>query len=1040
MTRKLLSRALRVSSVLLIMVAVAALALSVFLLDLNYYTRRALQRFEEATGYRLTFSDVSLHVEHGAGLRIDDFVLSYTATGREFLRGDHLYIHIRLRSLFRKKIAIRQLLIEKPRVAVYRDPDGTWHSFLTPLLTQDTGDAGGLFGDYHVEVKTIALDGGVVEIEDALHGAGLRLDDCSIKLHRTEAEMVHMELIAQHHADGTVGTIKYTSDFHRSLLRRTGDYAGLKTLLTAKLVFNNLPVRECLSYLPDRFSVPLDGGLLNAALAFELKPGGRISASGESVLKGARALVGGLEAVSLPDAVLSFTAASEDNAVNCSAFALKLDHDLQLEGSARIDNTAHAPVLAVQIGAGDLDVRAIARRLAAADNGQRFAWLAQACERTVTAHAAVHELSLSMPLGSGFGLDAIKLQARLGLDVSGHAAGRLHELSTSVGTPISFDLESGRLRFCGRLKSPAGDSHAFDLEAALPQGKPRLKCTLDSSLSRASLNALFDDLMAGTAAAAPELRAGAVSLRTAVRFDTSLRIVSDIDATDADYALAGIVGKHRGVPNTIRLEYDSAQKNRQQLLFEFLQGDSLSVDGRVLFAEKVAVAGQFSVKDFDLSVVEYAFLPESLSFAGSVSGTGEFAFPVQGPDARPVSGRLELDGIALMETSGEQPLLQASAVVDVPRGAEPISVSQGCVTAGDTRGDFSGMLASIVPLAGTFIAPMENYDIGDFVDIMLQIVRRCKQGQGERAPRPANPDSMFARMDIRVDLRSRETHYLDWHFGPGTCVFSIKDKRLLWDAIDVEGGGGSLNGSVLYDLSNPDLYRLDFFIGRSDVDVTWAIPGLKKKQTITGRLNLKSRFGSSFTSAQELLANMEGEFDFVVRNGTIRKMALLSNILNALNITRLLAFRMPEFSAEGMPFDTMTGRFMLKDKQLVTDDFVLACPSMDFSAAGSFDLSRERLDLLIGVQVFRTVARMLGTIPYLGRKLTGKNKTLTFAYFKATGPFESPRIRPVPLKMIDKAILKIFKSVGEVPRDLMYLPMDMVRRFMPGDDQEDMVE
>jgi len=1035
MTRNLLSRSLRVFSVLLIMAAVAALVPSVFLLDLNHYTRRALQRFEDASGYRLTFSDISLHLARGAGLRVDDFVLMHTGTGREFLRGDHLYIHVRLSPLLRKKITIRQLLIEKPRIRVYRDTDGIWHSFLASLAEQDSGDAGSLFGEYRLEVKTIALEGGVLEIEDELHGAGVRLDDCTIRLHRTEAGMVHMELTAQHHADSSRGTIRFTSDFQRALLRGRVPDPGLQTLLTAELVFNNLPVRECLAYLPERFSVPLDGGLLDAALAFELRQGGALSAGGESVLKGARLIAPGLGPVSLPDAALSFKAHADGRAINVSEFSVRLEPEVHLAGSARIETPDTEPKLAVRIGSGSLDALSLAQRLVAADTGTRFVWLAQACERVARAHVAIHDLSMAALLGPAFGSDAVSLQVQLGLDVSGAAAGMLYELSTPDESSITLDFASRRLRSRGRLTTTSGDSHAFDLDATVPHGKTRLKCTLDSRLSRVSLNAMVNDLATGMAAA-PELYEGSVSLRTAVRFDTSLRIASDIDATGAAYGLAGIIGKHRGVANTIRLEYDSALKKRQQLPFEFRLGDGLSVNGRLLFAEKTAVAGQFIAKDFDLSAVEYSFLPESLSFAGSASGTGEFAFPVQDPGSRPVTGRLELDGIALMDNAGDQPLLQASAVVDVPRGAQPISVSQGCLTAGDTRGDFSGTLASAVPLVGTFTAPMEKYDIGDFVGIMLTIVRSFKQGQDEQQPQARNPDSMFARMDIRADLRSRETQYLDWHFGPGACVFSIKDKRLLWDAIDIEGGGGSLNGSVLYDLSNPDMSRLDFFIGRSDVDVLWAIPGLQKKQTITGRLNLKSRFGSSFTSGQELLANMEGTFDFVVSDGRLKKLALLSNILNALNVTRLLALRMPEFSADTMPFDTMTGRFTLKDRQLATDDFVLACPSMDFSAAGSLDLARERLDLLIGVQVFRTVARILGSVPYLGTKLTGKNKTITFAYFRAKGPFKNPRVRPVPLKMIDKAILKIFKSVGEVPRDLMYLPLGMIRRFMPGDVQE----
>ena len=130
MTRKLLSRFLRVVSLLLIIVAVAALMLSMLLKDVNYYTRMGLQNFEKATGYRLTFRDVTTHVGRGLGLRIDDFTLSQPATGREFLRGSHIYVRIKLSHLLKKKITIQQLLFEirRYRCTAMLTEHGT-HSF-----------------------------------------------------------------------------------------------------------------------------------------------------------------------------------------------------------------------------------------------------------------------------------------------------------------------------------------------------------------------------------------------------------------------------------------------------------------------------------------------------------------------------------------------------------------------------------------------------------------------------------------------------------------------------------------------------------------------------------------------------------------------------------------------------------------------------------------------------------------------------------------------------------------------------------------------
>ena len=995
MTSKLLSRILRVFSLLLIFIAVVALMVSMLLKDLDYYTRWGLQNFENATGYRLTFSKVSTHIERWAGFRIDDFTLSHSATGRELLSGKHVYVRIKLSRLLKKQIVIKQLVFEEPQIRVYRDADGTWQSFLSALLAQDEEETKSIFGGYYVSARSIDLNGGILEVRDEKHDSTVRLQDCDITLSRRDEGMLFMELTAQHHTEGSRGSVRYTSEFHRSLFKRRGFNKNAPILLAGTLDFSNMPMRECLSYLPDSFVVPFESGLLDGSLNFDVRQDRQVTAGGELVLKGAQAVVSGFEPVSLPETMFAFKAGMDRSAIRFGEFTLRLESDIDLSGSAMIANfDTEKPELALQIASGALNVRELAARVAAADP-ERFGWLAEVRKRMPKGTLSIPELELTSSLGTAFKSDTINLQAQA------------HLL--------------------------AGDTHAIDFDMSMPGGKPRLDCTIMTQLTPASISALLDGLMGERARSMAAMQEGRAKLRTTIAFDESLRVVCVIDATDAAYSLAGIISKPRGLLNTIRLDYEHAGTS-VAVPFVFRLGESLSTRGRLLYADGFAAEGQFTSKNFKLNTVAFPFLPPSLFLDGSVSGAGDFAFPAK-KGLRPVSAKLKLDDIALSQQSAAQPLMLVDAMLDFSSPSGAISVSAGHVIAGETRGGFSGALNSVMPLVGTFAAPMDVYDIGDFVDLMLDIVRSAeKTGTAPAAPSNDSP-GMFAQMDINVDLTSRQTSYLGWDFGPGRSDFTIKDKRLLWDAVDIECGNGTLQGSVLYDLSHPDHYRLEFVIDRSDVDVTWAIPAFQEKQTITGRLNLKSRFSSNFRTSKQLLRNMEGTFDFEVKDGKIKQMTLLSNILNMLNVAQLLVFKMPEYSAQGMPFDIMSGRFLLKDLQLSTDDLVVKCPSMDFSVAGFFDFNVDELELLVGVQVFRTVAKVLGAIPYFGRKITGKGKTLTFAYFRARGSFDDPSIVPVPMKAIDNAILKIFKSVWEVPKDLMGLPLDMIQLFV--DDAED---
>ena len=239
---------------------------------------------------------MSTHIERGAGFRIDDFMLSHPATSRELLSGKHAYVRIKLSRLLKKQIVIKELLFEDPQIQVYRDADGTWQSFLSAFLAQDEEETESTFGGYSVSARNISLSGGSLEVRDEKHDRTVRLHDCDITLFRKDEGMLFMQLTAQHHAEGSRGIVRYTSEFHRSLFKRRGSNKKVPILLAGTLDFSNMPMRECLSYLPDRFVVPFEGGLLDGSLAFDLRQDRQVTAGGELVLKGAQAVVSGFEA------------------------------------------------------------------------------------------------------------------------------------------------------------------------------------------------------------------------------------------------------------------------------------------------------------------------------------------------------------------------------------------------------------------------------------------------------------------------------------------------------------------------------------------------------------------------------------------------------------------------------------------------------------------------------------------------------------------------------------------------------------------------
>ena len=291
-----------------------------------------------------------------------------------------------------------------------------------------------------------------------------------------------------------------------------------------------------------------------------------------------------------------------------------------MSGSAEINNfDAEDPTIAVRMDSGALHIREIAARVATADP-QRFAWLLRSCERVSAGTVTIQELDLSSPLGAAFKPNMISLKARLGVEGFGYTTPQLRLPSLSVKT-LSLELENGNLRAQGRAHLVPEDDHAFDLTMTMPAGKTRLDCTIISQLTPLSVSALLDGLADERTRSMAAMQEGGITLKTVIHFDERLRISSDIDATDAAYSVAGIIGKPRAVPNTLRLEYVHG-KTPATMPFVFRLGDSFNTKGRLQYADSVAVEGTFAAKDFNLSTFAFPFLSPALSLSGSAFRQG----------------------------------------------------------------------------------------------------------------------------------------------------------------------------------------------------------------------------------------------------------------------------------------------------------------------------------------------------------------------------------------------------------------------------------
>jgi hypothetical protein len=290
--------------------------------------------------------------------------------------------------------------------------------------------------------------------------------------------------------------------------------------------------------------------------------------------------------------------------------------------------------------------------------------------------------------------------------------------------------------------------------------------------------------------------------------------------------------------------------------------------------------------------------------------------------------------------------------------------------------------------------------------------------QGEKA--------FFRRVVINIPAHARKGKFMSWHFTDGKTNISIKDGVMTYGDIDMHAYQGIINGTVIHDFSQPDVFRLTFIPDAKGIEFEGFLPELKENNVIAGKIDLEGMYTSLFRRDFEIVPHMEGNFKIKMQDAKLGKFTIISKIFSLLNFTEMINLKMPHMLSKGMPIDTITGTFAIKSGIAHTEDLFLKSPAMNLSAVGDIIFPKKEIDLIIGVQPLETIGKILGSIPIAGKILTGENKTITVSYFQVSGPYKDASVKPIPVESLSRGVITIFKRLYNLPQEI----------FKPGQSKE----
>lgn len=156
-----------------------------------------------------------------------------------------------------------------------------------------------------------------------------------------------------------------------------------------------------------------------------------------------------------------------------------------------------------------------------------------------------------------------------------------------------------------------------------------------------------------------------------------------------------------------------------------------------------------------------------------------------------------------------------------------------------------------------------------------------------------------------------------------------------------------------------------------------------------------------------------------IKEGTLRKFHGLAKVFSLLNVSQLIAGKLPDMNTDGMPFTLMEGSLRILDGRARTEDMRVNSEAMNLSIIGDQSLVDSRIDFNLGVMPLRTVDKVITSIPIAGWILAGDNKALLTAHFKIEGTSDNPKVTPVPIGSVSNTVFGIVKRTFGLPGKLV---------------------
>ncbi|NOT23764.1 MAG: AsmA family protein [Nitrospiraceae bacterium] len=300
--------------------------------------------------------------------------------------------------------------------------------------------------------------------------------------------------------------------------------------------------------------------------------------------------------------------------------------------------------------------------------------------------------------------------------------------------------------------------------------------------------------------------------------------------------------------------------------------------------------------------------------------------------------------------------------------------------------------------------------------------------KAERSPIRELLETLAASSKVQTTVSMARGHYKHLKFGSLSGRITIQDGVVDLDRLSGQSPNGEVVGRIVVQLPSKQPADAEVSIRATGLPVEEVLKLFAPKGgVVTGEARLTGTIRGHGRNPHGLSPTLNGKVDILLDNGRFLKSQerAIWKIISILNLPAVLQGKV-DLEKEGLPYNKITATVLVQNGLFETENLIIDSPIVKITAAGSYDLTTDQIDMVWAVSPFGSYSQFLKTIPLFGRIFAGDRKGIATALFSVKGAIADPEVTYLPMKSFATGVTGLAQLAFDILKNTVMLPIDLM--------------